>query len=68
MVGCDTCGEWYHPKCIGLTVQIVKSWESAGVSFHCSKCQGTPRYTCSFRMIFLLSIRSMTEYVLTYRL
>ena len=40
MLGCETCEDWFHPRCIGLTIQLVKSWQSEGKRFFCSRCRG----------------------------
>ena len=35
MVGCDTCDEWYHIKCVGLTKKAVDREDS----YVCLKCR-----------------------------
>ena len=34
MVGCDGCGEWYHPGCLNLSWEAVKRSKE----FKCNKC------------------------------
>eukprot|EP00743_Colponemidia_sp_Colp-15_P005249 GILK01005648.1.p1 GENE.GILK01005648.1~~GILK01005648.1.p1 ORF type:complete len:278 (-),score=33.61 GILK01005648.1:375-1208(-) len=38
MVGCDKCGEWYHPLCIGLNVPDDKL---ETLDFICDDCNGS---------------------------
>ena len=38
-VGCDKCGQWYHPKCEGLADESIKNIET----FVCSRCRNLKR-------------------------
>ena len=34
MVGCDDCGSWYHPKCVGLTEKAANALDT----YRCPGC------------------------------
>ena len=37
MVECDTCGDWYHLKCVSL-----EQFPAEGEQWNCNKCMGWP--------------------------
>ena len=39
MIVCETCGEWYHWTCIGMTAEKAAATED----FHCGKCASAAR-------------------------
>ena len=40
MICCDSCGEWYHGECIGISVSEGKRMEKTGQDYICAKCVG----------------------------
>ena len=40
MICCDGCEEWFHGKCVGITMQQGKIMEKQGKEYVCEKCQG----------------------------
>ena len=38
MICCDTCLDWFHGKCVGITKQKGKEMEEAGQEWKCQKC------------------------------
>ena len=40
MICCDGCEEWFHGKCVGITMQQGKIMEKQGKEYVCDKCQG----------------------------
>ncbi len=39
MICCDTCLEWFHGKCVGVTKGMGKEMEEAGNEWRCPKCK-----------------------------
>jgi hypothetical protein len=39
MICCDTCLDWYHGKCVGITKKMGKDMEEAGNEWRCPKCK-----------------------------
>ena len=39
MICCDTCLDWYHGKCVGITKAMGKDMEAAGNEWRCPKCK-----------------------------
>ena len=39
MICCDTCLDWYHGKCVGITKKMGKDMESEGNEWRCPKCK-----------------------------
>merc|ERR1712029_643599 len=42
MICCDSCLDWYHGKCVGITKKMGKEMEEAGNEWTCPKCKGEP--------------------------
>ena len=40
MICCDSCGEWYHGDCVGISVAEGKRMEKTGQEYVCTKCVG----------------------------
>ncbi len=40
MICCDSCGEWYHGECVGISVAEGKRMEKTGQEYVCSTCVG----------------------------
>ena len=40
MICCDGCEEWFHGKCVGITMQQGKVMEKQGKEYVCEKCKG----------------------------
>jgi hypothetical protein len=38
MICCDTCLDWYHGKCVGITKKMGKEMEQAKNEWSCPKC------------------------------
>jgi hypothetical protein len=38
MICCDTCDEWYHPTCVGLTVKQYEDAKDPNWRFKCPQC------------------------------
>lgn len=38
MICCDSCGEWYHGECVGISVTEGKRMEKTGQDYICAKC------------------------------
>ena len=43
MICCDSCGEWYHGECVGISVTEGKKMEKTGQEYVCTKCVGRYR-------------------------
>ncbi|CEM00657.1 unnamed protein product [Vitrella brassicaformis CCMP3155] len=41
MIECDACENWFHPKCVGMTVQKVAAWPSRK-PYLCPTCIRNP--------------------------
>ncbi|RZF43446.1 hypothetical protein LSTR_LSTR001707 [Laodelphax striatellus] len=39
MICCDSCEEWFHGKCVGITKAIGKQIEQQGVEWRCPNCK-----------------------------
>ena len=39
MICCDSCLDWYHGKCVGITKKMGKEMEEAGNEWSCPKCK-----------------------------
>lgn len=39
MICCDTCLEWFHGKCVGISKDMGKEMEEAGNEWRCPKCK-----------------------------
>jgi hypothetical protein len=39
MICCDTCAEWFHGKCVGVTKSMGKDMEEAGNEWRCPQCK-----------------------------
>ena len=39
MICCDSCLDWYHGKCVGITKKMGKEMEEAGNEWTCPKCK-----------------------------
>jgi len=39
MICCDTCLDWFHGKCVGVTKSMGKEMEEAGKDWRCPKCK-----------------------------
>lgn len=39
MICCDTCLDWYHGKCVGITKKMGSEMEEAGNEWRCPKCK-----------------------------
>ena len=40
MICCDGCEEWFHGKCVGITMEQGKIMEKQGKEYVCEKCRG----------------------------
>lgn len=40
MICCDGCEEWFHGKCVGITMEQGKIMEKQGREYVCDKCRG----------------------------
>jgi hypothetical protein len=47
MVYCDSCGDWYHPQCLGLTQEGVEAAVAASEAWHCPECEQKGASTAS---------------------
>ena len=39
MICCDSCVDWYHGKCVGITKKMGQEMEDAGNEWRCPKCK-----------------------------
>merc|ERR1712113_944201 len=39
MICCDSCLDWYHGKCVGITKKMGKEMEEAGNEWRCPACK-----------------------------
>ncbi|VVC29402.1 Zinc finger, PHD-type,Zinc finger, FYVE/PHD-type,Spen paralogue and orthologue SPOC, C-terminal,Zinc [Cinara cedri] len=39
MICCDTCEDWFHGKCVGITKALGEQMESQGVEWNCPPCR-----------------------------
>ena len=39
MICCDSCLDWFHGKCVGITKKMGKEMEEAGNEWACPKCK-----------------------------
>ena len=39
-INCEGCGGWYHPECLGLTMDEIKADEALCEIWHCPHCLG----------------------------
>lgn len=39
MICCDTCEDWFHGKCVGITKALGEQMESRGVEWNCPPCR-----------------------------
>merc|ERR1719219_3293482 len=39
MICCDSCSDWYHGKCVGITKKMGKEMEEVGNEWTCPKCE-----------------------------
>merc|ERR1712154_527973 len=39
MICCDSCLDWYHGKCVGITKKMGKEMEDAGNEWGCPTCK-----------------------------
>ena len=39
MICCDSCLDWYHGKCVGITKKMGKEMEDAGNEWRCPTCK-----------------------------
>ena len=40
MICCDSCEEWFHGKCVGITMERGRIMEKQGKEYVCDKCKG----------------------------
>ena len=55
MICCDSCGEWYHGECVGISVTEGKRMEKTGQDYICAKCVGEfiHMHTCTCISIYM---------------
>ena len=41
MVCCDKCESWYHPGCIGMSLQVHQDLVDGDHEWFCHKCEDT---------------------------
>ena len=39
MIACDTCSEWFHGSCVGVSMKKGKEIEDNGYEWTCPKCE-----------------------------
>ena len=39
MIACDTCSEWFHGSCVGVSMKKGKDIEDNGYEWTCPKCE-----------------------------
>lgn len=39
MICCDTCEDWFHGKCVGITKALGEQMEVRGVEWNCPPCR-----------------------------
>lgn len=39
MICCDTCEDWFHGKCVGITKSLGEQMEARGVEWNCPPCK-----------------------------
>lgn len=39
MICCDTCEDWFHGKCVGITKTLGEQMEARGVEWNCPPCK-----------------------------
>ena len=39
MICCDSCEEWYHGDCVGISLERGRQMEKASEDYTCEKCQ-----------------------------
>ncbi|KAF0767731.1 PHD finger protein 3 isoform X1 [Aphis craccivora] len=39
MICCDTCEDWFHGKCVGITKALGEQMEARGVEWNCPPCK-----------------------------
>ena len=50
MISCDTCGEWYHGSCIGVTRKMAQNLDKRKQPWECFKCIGKGRFLDKIRV------------------
>ena len=50
MISCDTCGEWYHGSCIGVTRKMAQNLDKRKQPWECFKCIGIGRFLDKIRV------------------
>ena len=69
MICCDSCGEWYHGECIGISVTEGKRMEKTGQDYICAKCVGefihvhvhVYLFTCTCTCMYILYVCSFCD-------
>lgn len=41
MICCDSCEEWYHGDCVGISLERGRQMEKASEDYTCAKCTKT---------------------------
>lgn len=39
MICCDSCEDWFHGKCVGITKSLGEQMEARGVEWNCPPCK-----------------------------
>lgn len=39
MICCDTCEDWFHGKCVGITKSLGEQMEARGIEWNCPPCK-----------------------------
>lgn len=39
MICCDSCEDWFHGKCVGITKALGEQMEAQGVEWNCPPCK-----------------------------
>ena len=47
MICCDTCEEWFHGECVGISMAMGREMEKAGEEWCCNKCKGKNHRLCT---------------------
>merc|ERR1719228_2704909 len=57
MICCDSCSDWYHGKCVGITKKMGKEMEEVGNEWTCPKCTEKKENEVNEKQTFQLKVK-----------
>ena len=62
MICCDTCEDWFHGDCVGISMSKGREMEKTGEEWCCRVCKGNFLHVyLSIRIITQLKSHNLTE-------